>query len=178
MRESSKSALGGVLAALSVSMMLLTYLSPFMVYASPAIAGLFVLILQYEAGRGWAFGEYAAVGLLSMILVADKEAAVFYVCLFGLYPILQDIINHYIRLRVLRILIKFVVVNASLLLSFVLCLFVFGVTYDDLFERGKVFVVLFLLGMDFLLFLYDFLVRRLQDVYVRKLRKKLLRLFK
>ena len=81
-------------------------------------------------------------------------------------------------LRVLRILIKFVVVNASLLLSFVLCLFVFGVTYDDLFERGKVFVVLFLLGMDFLLFLYDFLVRRLQDIYVRKLRKKLLRLFK
>ena len=33
MRESAKAALGGMIAALSVSIMLLTYLSPFLVYS-------------------------------------------------------------------------------------------------------------------------------------------------
>ncbi|MBR5409630.1 MAG: hypothetical protein IK104_03090 [Clostridia bacterium] len=178
MRESSASALGGVLAALSVSIMLLTYISPLMVYAAPAFAGLFILVIQVEAGRGWALGEYAAVGLLSLFLIADKEAAVFYLTLFGLYPIVRDVIETHVKPFVLRLLLKLLVVNCSMVLAFLLCLYVLGVSYEDLLEHGWVYVVVFILMMDVMMLVYDFLLGKLQALYVNRLRKKVRRLFK
>ena len=50
MRESSKAALGGIIAALSVSIMLLTYISPLLVYTVPVISGLLLLIIVTEIG--------------------------------------------------------------------------------------------------------------------------------
>lgn len=178
MRESSKSALGGVLAALSVSIMLLTYLSPFMVYAAPAFAGLFVIIIYHEAGLGWAVGEYVSVSLLSLILIADKEAAVFYICLFGFYPVVSEVLDNTIRLKSVRWCLKILLVNCSILVSFLLCFFVFGVDYKELFANGTVFVFLFLLLMNGVLLVYDFLARRLRDLYLKKLQGKVRRLFK
>ncbi len=68
MRESSKAALGGIIAALSVSMMLLTYLSPLLVYTAPVLAGLLLLIIVNEIGYRWAIGTYAAIGMLLSLI--------------------------------------------------------------------------------------------------------------
>ena len=90
MRESSKAALGGIVAALAVVVMLATYISPLLVYTAPPFAGLLLIFIIKEIGYSWAFGTYAAVSLLSVFVIADKESAVFFTFFFGFYPILRS----------------------------------------------------------------------------------------
>ena len=85
-RNSSKTALGGIVAALSVTMMFLTAVIPTLTYALPAAAGVLLIIVVIDVDKKWAFGVYAAVSLLSLLVLPDKEAAVMYVFFFGHYP--------------------------------------------------------------------------------------------
>ena len=78
MRESSKAALGGIVSALAVIAMLVTYLSPLLVYTAPPLAGILLILIVNEIGYRWAFGTYVSISLLSVFLIADKESAVFY----------------------------------------------------------------------------------------------------
>ena len=78
-KNSTKTAIGGIIAALSIVLMLLTSAIPTLTYAIPAIAGLLLVVIVIEVNKKWAFGVYFVVGVLSMLLVADKEAAVMYV---------------------------------------------------------------------------------------------------
>ena len=178
MRESSKSALCGIIAALSVSIMLLTYISPFLVYAMPIFAGMFLIIILDEIGGKWAFGTYTAVSLLSFFLIADKEAAVFYVLLFGYYPILRTWLNHKIRNRFLVILIKFIVFNLSLFASVTICSFVFNVDYSEFSEKGMIYLISVIILMYVLFFLYDFLLTVMTKIYVLKVKDRIRKLFK
>ncbi len=178
MRESAKSALGGIIAALSVSFMLMTYLSPFLVYTVPVIAGILLLVIVTEIGYRWAFGTYVAISLLSLFLIADKEAAVFFVMLFGYYPILRDFITGKIRFKIIIALIKLFVFNAALFLSIAVCNYVFHIDYSELTAGGKYFFVIFVLLMNAVLWLYDYLIKVLTELYKKKLQKKLRALFK
>jgi len=87
MRESSKAALCGIVAALAVVIMMITYISPVLVYTAPPFAGLILLLIVNEVSFSRAVGTYFAVSLLSLFLIADKEAATFFTCFFGFYPI-------------------------------------------------------------------------------------------
>ena len=178
MKDSSKSALGGIIAALSVSIMLLTYLSPFLVYAAPAIAGLLLLVIHHEAGYGWAFGAYAAVSILSMILIADKEAALYYILLFGLYPLVGYFLDTKLRLKPVRIALKLLVFNASLAVTILLAAFVFHIDYSEFTEKNGWIAVVFVVLMNVFFCIYDFLLRVLRSVYINRLHKKLAKLFK
>ena len=178
MKESSKSALGGIIAALSVSIMLLTYISPFMVYAAPAFAGVLLLIIHEEAGTGWAFGTWAAVSILSMVLIADKESSLYYILIFGLYPLLEDFLRRKIRLLIVRVAVKLLIFNASLAVTIALASFVFHVDYSEFAEKAGWLVITFLILMNVFFFIYDFLLRVLRRLYILKLHKKLLKLFK
>ena len=178
MRESSKSALCGIIAALSVSIMLLTYISPFLVYAMPIFAGMFLIVILDELGGKWAFGTYTAVSLLSFFLIADKEAAVFYVLLFGYYPILRTWLNHKIRNRFLIILIKFIVFNFSLFASVAICSFVFNIDYSEFSEKGMIYLISVIILMYVLFFLYDFLLAVITKIYVLKAKDRIRKLFK
>ena len=178
MRDSAKSALGGIIAALSVSFMLMTYLSPFLVYTVPVIAGILLLVIVTEIGYRWAFGTYVAISLLSLFLIADKEAAVFFVMLFGYYPILRDFISGKIKYKIVVLLIKLLVFNSALFLSIAACNYVFHIDYGELTNGGKTFFVVFVLLMNIILWLYDYLIKVLTVLYKTKLQKKLRSLFK
>lgn len=179
MKDSSKSALGGIIAALSVSIMLLTYISPSLfVYSAPAVAGVFLVVIVGGMGYKWAFGTYAAVSILSMFLIADKEAAVFYVLLFGYYPILRTYFAEKIKNKVLLWIAKIFIFNIALALALLISNFVFGIDYSEFTEQGKWMVVLFLLLMNLLLIIYDLLVYRLLLLYTKKIHKRIRKLFK
>ena len=178
MRESSKSALCGIIAALSVSIMLLTYISPFLVYAMPIFAGMFLIVILDEIGGKWAFGTYTAVSLLSFFLIADKEAAVFYVLLFGYYPILRTWLNQKLRNRFIVILIKFIVFNLSLFASVAICSFVFNVDYSEFSEKGMIYLIFVIIMMYALFFLYDFLLVVMTKLYILKVKDRIRKLFK
>ncbi len=178
MRESSKAALGGIIAALAVSILLLTYISPFLVYTAPVFAGLLLLIIVSEIGYKWALGTYTAISILSLFFIADKEAAVFFVMLFGYYPILRELLLEKIKNAAIRVLIKFIIFNVSLALSILICNFIFHIDYSDFTEGGKIFIAIIILMLNAVLFIYDFLLAKFTLIYKKRLQKKVRQMFK
>jgi len=178
MRESSKSALGGIIAALAVSIMLITYISPFLVYTAPPFAGILLIVIVSELNYKWAVGTYTAISLLSLFLLADKEAAVFFVMLFGYYPILRGFIYSKLNNKILLCGIKLFVFNLALFLSVSICNFVFGIDYAEITDGGIWFIILFIAAMNVILFLYDFLIAKVTLLYKTRIQKRIRALFK
>ncbi len=178
MRDSSKAALGGIIAALSIVIMLITYISPFLVYTAPPFAGLLLIVIVYEMGYGWAFGTYAAVSLLSAFMIADKEAALFYVLFFGYYPALRELFSSKILHKTVRLLISFLIFNSACACAILLGEMLFAVDYSELMSGGKVYFLIFWLGLNAVFFCYEFLISRLVVLYRNKLRKKIRNLFR
>ena len=82
-------AFGGVIAAVSLVIMLITGFIPIGTYACPALAGFLLAAVVIELGAGWAWAVFAAVALASVFFAGDKEAALYYMLFFGFYPILK-----------------------------------------------------------------------------------------
>lgn len=87
-RLSFRVAFCGVLAALMIAVMLLGTMIPTTTYICPALAGVLLLPVVWEFGFRTGALLYLAVALLSLILSPNKEAALFFVLLFGWYPLL------------------------------------------------------------------------------------------
>lgn len=178
MRESAKAALGGIIAALSISIMLLTYISPFLVYTAPVFAGILLIVIVTEIGYKWAFGTYTAISLLAIFLIADKEAAVFFIMLFGYYPILRTFILQRLKNRAVFFILKLLIFNFALAASISLCNFVFHIDYSEFTEKGRVYVAVFWVLMNIVLFLYDYLIGKSMTLYRKKIQKRIRQLFK
>lgn len=178
MRESSKTALGGIVAALSTVIMLITYISPVLAYTAPCMAGLLLLLIVIEINYGWAIGTYLAISALSVFFIADKEAAVFFFFFFGYYPILGYFLNQKIHNRGVLALIKFSVFNLAVIGAAVVSAYVFSIDYSE-FSKGALYLILsFFLPMNFLFVSYDFLLKKLIIFYKVRIQKKFRKLFR
>lgn len=83
-------ALAGVLAAGSMAFLWLACLSPAGRLGLNAAAGLFPMAAVMAAGRTAGYLCWAASGLLALIFLPDKGAALLYLSFFGLYPVLKS----------------------------------------------------------------------------------------
>lgn len=83
-----KVAFCGVMAALSLVVMLLAGVVPVATIALPAVAGCLLIPVVVEAGLAWGFGVYGVCSVLAFLLVPDREAFLFYALFFGYYPVL------------------------------------------------------------------------------------------
>lgn len=72
-KNSTKTAIGGIIAALSIVLMLLTSAIPTLTYAIPAIAGLLLVIIVIEVNKKWAFGVYFVVACSRCCLLPIKR---------------------------------------------------------------------------------------------------------
>ena len=169
-RMSFRVAFCGILAALMTVIMLVGPLIPTMTYVAPAAAGVFLIPVVWDFGGKAGGLLYAAVALLVFFLAPDKEAALCFVLLFGWYPVARPKLQH-IRQKPVRLVVKLALFNAALLL------FVF--VMPDLQQEAQswtalLLVAFFVLGnISFLL--YDVVLGRIADLYVRRLRPKLFR---
>ena len=82
-RKSTQVAIGGVAAALCLILMFCTGLVPFATYALPALSGVVLIAVVAEMGWRTAMVVYAAVALLSVGIVPDREAAMLFIFFFG-----------------------------------------------------------------------------------------------
>lgn len=177
MKQSSKCALGGITAALSLVMMISVAIVPFMTYALPAIAGALTIFMVVEVDKKWAFGVYAAVAILGMFLVPEKEVAVMYLALFGYYPIVKALIESKVP-AVVGWLLKIILFEITMVVSYILMIKFMGVTIDEMDTLGKLAIPI-LLGAGTLAFIiYDFALTRLVSIYTRNWRKHFRRYFK
>lgn len=178
MRESSKAALCGITAGLAVVIMMITYLSPLLVYTAPPAAGMLILLIVEELDKKWALGVFTAISLLSVFLIADKEAAVFFTMFFGWYPILKPVLDRKIRNRPLRFILKLIIYNASLAAAVWICSYVFNIDYSDFGSSGKAMLAAFWAMFIVLLVIYDVFIEKMLLVYRVKAQKRLRKLFK
>ena len=166
MKQTAKITFCGIITALSVVFMLLSYF-PYLTYAVPAVTGLLMMIIVIEINTRWAFAAYAAASVLVFIF-AEPESKLMYICLFGYYPILKALIERLHKPA------------AEWLLKLVYFVFakLFGISLDDFNTFGRYGVYAFLAAGNAVFVLYDIAVSRMAMFYMNTLHMRIARIFK
>lgn len=163
-----------MMAALSVVLMLVSYF-PYLTYTVPAFAAIFIMVVVIECGLKWATFSYVSAAVITL-LVAEGEAAAFFVCFFGYYPIIKVLLER-IKIKPLKIALKLAVFNASVLLVYFVIMRLMGI--DAGFEGyGKYMAYAALALGNGVFLLYDFELVRLSNWYYYKFHKTVERLLK
>ncbi len=175
MKKSSKITFGAVLSALSVLLMLVSYF-PYLTYAVPAVSGLFIMVVFLEIGATYAVSSYIVSAVLSFLL-AEKESAVLFICLFGFYPILKAYIDR-IKKPVIEWIIKIVLFNLCAFIAYLICSFVIGVSFEELNSFWKYGIYLFWAVCNLAFVLYDIAISRVAVFYFARISKSVHKVFK
>ncbi|WP_298653639.1 hypothetical protein [uncultured Eubacterium sp.] len=169
MKNSKVIAYSGVATALSVVMLFLGSIFWVLGYTMPLVASLVMIILLDSISQKSALLTFISTSIISFILLNDKECVLLYVLFFGYYPLIRDKIND-TKPKFLSYLLKFITFNAAMVLTQVLCVYVFGIPFDDML--GKWGIVLFVLCLNLVFVVFDKLYTLLLKLYRIKLKKK------
>lgn len=104
----------GIIAALCVALMLLGAVIPIAMFIAPAVAGFLIATVCVECGMQMALTAYAAVSLLALLFVPDKEVALIFTVLLGYYPLAKPKFER-IRPALLRCVCKLLLCNGAVL---------------------------------------------------------------
>ena len=104
----------GIVAALCVALMLLGAVIPIAMFIAPAVAGFLIATVWVECGMQMALTAYAAVSLLALLFVPDKEVALIFTVLLGYYPLAKPKFER-IRPALLRCVCKLLLCNGAVL---------------------------------------------------------------
>ena len=172
MRASARrTALCGLLAAVSVVCLMMGSLIPAALYACPILAMAALLPLREQFGHSPALTTYAAVSILALLLVPDKELALLDV-FFGWYVPLQPFLDR-LHPRPLRIAAKLALANLAALTLYGLLIFVFQLqsVLDELEGLSALWLVILLLSANCLFVLTDILLHQLARKWNARLAK-------
>lgn len=169
MKNSKVIAYSGVATALSVVMLFLGSIFWVLGYTMPLVASLVMIILLDSISQKSALLTFISTSIISFILLNDKECVLLYILFFGYYPLIRDKIND-IKPKFLSYLLKFITFNAAMVLTQVLCVYVFGIPFDDML--GKCGIVVFVLCLNLVFVVFDKLYTLLLRLYRIKLKKK------
>ena len=151
-------ALGGIMAALAVTIMSLGGLIPVATYVCPMLCAILLLVVYLSCGSRIAWAWYGAVAILSLLMGPDKEAAAVFVFL-GYYPILKPWLDK----RKLSLVWKLLLFNCAVLTMYWLLLNLFGMAQlaAEFSELGLVLGIVLLLMGNLTFFLLDIVLGRL-----------------
>ncbi len=171
---SYKIALGGIISSLCLVCMFMTGVFPVLYIVLPMIAGIMMMIMNEEVDTKWAFLTYISTSIISIFVTFDKEAALLYILLFGHYPIVKGYIDN-LRNLPLRLLIKLLIFNVSFGVETFLAIVLLGSVemYRQILEKGKWYIVFFVVMINLICFLYDYSLSGVYITYIRKLKPKL-----
>lgn len=175
--KSARTAVGGIVSALSIVLMFLTSVIPSLTYALPAAAGILLTVIVIEIDKKWAFGVYAAVSLLSVLLIADKEAALMYIMFFGYYPILKGVFEGKLN-PIVSWILKFAVFNIGVVLATIISVYVFNIPFDEMEKYGIKAAIGLLAAGNVVFLIYDFAMTNLIKLYLLKWRKSFRKIFR
>ncbi|MGN0171475.1 MAG: hypothetical protein ACI39E_01675 [Acutalibacteraceae bacterium] len=176
MKKAQKTAFCGVLCALSVMSLLMTFF-PYATYALAVLGGVMLMPAAIELGTRYGLACYAVSAALSFFLAPDMEAKLLFVLFFGYYPTLQLRLVLW-RNRAAAWVVRLLLFNAAMIAGYLLLLFVFGLE-EDAFTIGGVSLpwVLLLLGNS-VFAIYDVALTRLASLYRVRLHPLVRRLFR
>ena len=163
--KSRKIAVGAVVAALSLALMLLTGVLPFGTYALPCFAGILLAVIVIEFSLWWALGVYFAVSVLSFLICTDKEAVLYYVLILGIYPVLKSLFER-IGFKWLSLLVKIIYFNIMVVAAFFISVYVMGIPAKSFSIFGYNLPLVFLAAGNVVFVIYDICATRLIANYL------------
>lgn len=174
-QQSRRMALCGLMAALSIVILLMGGLIPLATFACPMLAMLCLLPVLREYGAGASLALYAVVSVLAVLFAPDKELASFYVFL-GYYPALRPALER-LPGRVLRVAAKCGVFTAAMLVMYLLLLTLFRLeaVVEEFSSYSVPLVVGLLLLGNVAFLLFDRALAQFSLLYDRKLRGRFFR---
>ena len=137
-----------------------------------------MILAVLELGKGWAFGVYAAAGLLAILVIPSKEAAVLFVVFFGYYPILKAVLEKKLHSRLLEWIVKLLLFLSVMSVSYYLMIRFMGIEFEEIDKYGKAAVPLLLVFGAVAFVGYDFCLTLFISEYLRRWQKRFHRLFK
>lgn len=173
LKNTKKITFCGLIAALSVVFMLLSYI-PYLTYTAPAIAGVFMMIIAIEISRKWAYSSYIVSAVL-VFLLAENEAKILYILFFGIYPILKGNIEG-LRKRVPEYVIKFLVFNVAMLLEVLASVYLLGIPIESVGFAGVYLYIILAIVLNVLFIVYDIALSRLIMLYMYRLHDRIRKL--
>lgn len=126
-RQTARLALIGMFSAAALVLLVVASTLPSGRMAVSAVAGLCVAMTLVSAGYGAGLGCYLVSGLLALLLLPNKEVAVYYGA-FGLYPIIKIWAEQ--RRRPLEWAVKLIAANGLLAVGWQLLTRVLGVPWS------------------------------------------------
>lgn len=168
--QAKQIALGGVLAALAVVILLLGGMIPIGTYLAPMLAALPLVILLAELPKSLCLGWYCIVALLGVLLCPDKETAFVFVFL-GWYPLAKPALDRLPKLP--GLLCKLLIFNASTAALYALLILVFRLDalVREAQETGMILLVAIVLMGNLSFILFDLVLGRLTALYRIKHKK-------
>ena len=150
---------------------------PLATYVAPALAGILIVPVAIEFGIKTGYVLYAAIGLLSLFVVPDKEMSLIFVFFLGFYPLLKASIER-MRSRAAQWAVKLAVFNACIVGMYGIILFLFpiGAVVEEFESMGIPFTGLLLLMGNVTFVIYDVAVARIIGLYCARFRARLMKM--
>lgn len=166
MKNTKRIALSGIAAAVSVVLMYLAGITELLSLSGVIIAAFAVLFIYIEYGTKTALSVYAAVSVISLLILPDKFSAAAYVLYAGYYPILKSKFES--RPKAVSWALKLVSFNLVLILMLAASRFITSVEAELPIIEIAVFVL-----ANVVFVLADVLCGRLTVIYLIKYRPRL-----
>ena len=175
MKNTKKITLCGMMASLSIVVMLVSYF-PYLTYAIPALAGLFMMVPLIECGVSWSIGAYIASSAI-IFITGETEAKLLYILFLGYYPIVKSLIEK-INRQVIEWILKLLCFNVAAIGFYYVSTILFAISFDDFGEWGKYGAMLFLALCNVVFVIYDIGISRIASYYMFTLHDKVKRIMK
>lgn len=156
MSRVKKLTCSGMVAALCTAILFLCAVVPRFTLAVTALAGIFPAAVVILCGYGWAAGCAVTVSVLSLLLLPNKSAALWFAFFFGHYPIWKAAIEG-LQTRIRKPLVGWVLklVGAGICLTLLFFLFqsgFLGAIPGAVLNRYGLIVVCVLLAVSFVVY--------------------------
>ena len=175
LKNTARITLCSMMAALASLCMLTSYF-PYLTYAIPAIAGLFIMVVVIEINAKWAAVAYIASSVI-IGLIAEPEAKMLYVLFFGYYPIVKAVFER-LKSRMVEYILKFAVLNIAIIFAYSIVASLIGVNLSDMGDFGKYSSIVLIICANIVFVVYDFAVAKMAQFYMIRLHPQLSKILK
>lgn len=158
-----------MLVALGVIFLSLGALLEVLDISMAVIASFCVIIAVIEYGKGAPWMVYAAIAILSFLLIPNKLPAIFFALFFGFYPIVKEKLER--KNKVFRWVLKELIFNVCLAVIITIYMLLFFQGVDIAIPLPWLITIAVLL-CEAVFILYDIALTRIITFYVIKLRHR------
>lgn len=166
--KAKQTAAAAVFTALMVVLVYLSAVFPTMSMSIIAIAGVISAVLVSEYGITTAAMAYVSASVLMFVLVPDKSNALLFAIVFGIYPVLQNLIER-VKHKWLTWVIKIAVANFIFLITWILFKTLFFTDAEGLI--GLTWLLLIAANVIFIM--YDICLKKLVFFYKIRIAKRI-----